>query len=153
MDSDFIDEFIEKLIQSGAASFWSLRGCSESEILALEKHFGFKLPGIYRDYLSKMGHSPGKLFTGTDVSYKWLFELRDFLRKTLETDESGILLPENIFVFSSHQGYIYHFFYVVEGSDNPPVFGYKEGELIIKKINESFSDFLLDSLADFQQSS
>jgi hypothetical protein len=151
MESDFINKFIEKLIQSGAASFWNLRGCFKSEILALEKHSGFKLPGIYRDYLSKMGYSAGKLFIGTDVSYKWLFELRDFLQETLETDESGIELPENIFVFSSHQGYIYHFFYVVEGIEDPPVFGYKEGDLFVKKINESFSDFLLASLNHFQQ--
>lgn len=152
MDSDFIDEFIQKLKQSGAASFWNLRGCSEAEIRALERHYNFKLPGIYRSYLSKMGHSAGKLFTGTDVSYKWLFELRDLLQETLETDKSDIELPENIFVFSSHQGYIYHFFYVVDGSENPSIFGYREGDLVVKKINESFSGFLFESLAEFQQS-
>jgi hypothetical protein len=45
--TDFINSFSSKLIDSGLASQWSLKGCSKSEIQELEYRFDVRLPEQY----------------------------------------------------------------------------------------------------------
>ena len=144
----FISEFAEKLKKNNLANFLNISGCSKSNIKKLEESYGYHLPEIYKQFLSKMGRSAGKFFRGTDIFYtRQLIEFNNYLKETLDDDNSEFELPENAFVFAHHQGYIYFFFYVTEG-DDPAVYGYKEGDLLPEKIDESFSQFLLSSLEE-----
>lgn len=149
--SEFLDKFAEDLIQWGLASFWTIRGCKTHEITKLEQHFEIRLPQIYKEFLAKMGHRAGIFSQGTDMFYESLFTNREGFQELLEEDKFSFVLEPKLFVFSSHQGYIYHFFNVEENVIDPPIYGYMEGELKIKKVNDSFSAFLIKSLAEQKQ--
>ena len=128
-----------------------MSGCSKGEIRRIEEIYDFRLPEIYREFLLKMGRGAGDFYRGTDMFYgQEITEFNSYLREILEDDKSEFTLPGNAFVFAHHQGYIYYFFYVTEG-ENPAVYGYMEGDLLPRKIDESFSEFLLSSLKEQQE--
>lgn len=140
--SDFIDKFAKEVHGSGLC--WdTMRGCWGFEIRDLEKHFNIKLPTIYKDFLKKMGKGAGLFMQGTDFFYKHLFDNREAFEEVLELDGQPFVLTKDIFVFSSHQGYIFHFFDILEDAYDPPVYGYREGDLKFDKIDDKFSTFLL----------
>lgn len=139
----------------GFASSSSIKGCWEKGIREIEKDFGYKLPDMYRQFLLKMGCGAGKFFQGTDIFWKKGFldykdwrEFRDAFLYTIDEDNFDFKLADNCFVFAHHQGYIHWFFYVTEGEDDPTVYGYKSGDLLTKKVSDSFSQFLTDSLEE-----
>jgi len=92
-----------------------------------------------------MGRKSGLFNQGTDVLYDSLFYNRTAFENVLDSDGEPFSLNHDAFVFMSHQGYIFHFFDTSEHLEDPPVFGYKEGELKPRLINESLSGFLYDS--------
>jgi SMI1-KNR4 cell-wall len=144
----FIDEFENLLIESGLASKFNIKGCSEEEVIKLERYFELRLPVVYRDFLLRMGHRAGSYHQGTDIFYSDIFSNREGLEELLEEDNFSVYLEQTFFVFSCHQGYIYHFFDIRESLIDPPVYGYKEGDLQFKRINDAYSSFLLRSLED-----
>jgi hypothetical protein len=140
-----------KLIETGFARKREFVGCSDSEICELERFFGLILPQTYWAFLKTMGKGMGTFMRGTDVSYRSLFDNRAAMEEVLSLDGQPFALPHSTFVFSSHQGYIFHFFDTASGDDNPPVHGYREGELKIKRIDDSLSDFFLTALEEEKQ--
>lgn len=121
----------------------SLKGCSKVDVQKLESYFNVCLPDVYKIFLFSMGHDAGKFMRGTSAFYKELFILREDLKDML--DEQGIALPDETFVFWSHQGYQFAFFYTNNG-DNPPIYFYREGEAAIKKVANGLTDFLTGEL-------
>lgn len=132
------------------------KGCSTDQIKLIEKLINKKLPTCYNEFLTTMGcemdrkdeNSRGG-FVGESIFYEDVFgdyTLKNGLIEQLEEDGKDDLIPKikdnNVFVFASHQGYIFAFFKLNEG-DNPPVYGYHEGQ------NRDFFPKLTDSLLDF----
>lgn len=146
-----MERFAQALVRYGFATCFEIRGCSEREISRLEAYFGVSLPESYKEFLSVMGHSAGSFYRGDDCFYHHLFGLRGWLEETLAEDRSPFQLTRDAFIFSSHQGVIYHFFYTIDNRRDPAVWGYREGDMQPKKINDSFSDFLERSLKDFRK--
>ena len=149
--SEFIDKFAGELKRSGYGWWWTIRGCTESEIRLIEEHLNLRLPKVYREFLKKMGRQAGKLFVGTDMFYNDLFDNREGFQELLEEDEFSFDLKPSIFVFAGHQGYTYLFFDTEESLIDPPVYSYNEGELQIKRLYDSFSDFLSESLENLKK--
>ena len=137
-----IDTFANELIDSGLATKRDVVGCSSAEIEELERYFDLELPASYKDFLEKMGKGAGLFLQGTDVFYHRLFEIREAMEEVLGLDGNPFSLTKKTFVFSSHQGYIFHFFDTSQHLDDPRVYGYREGELQIKLLGESFIGFL-----------
>lgn len=116
-----VDELKAFLEQKGEV----LKGCSRFQVKSLESYFNIKLPKVYKDFLYTMGIDAGRFMKGSDAFYRNLYNLKDgFLNELFYTD---LELPENLFVFWTHQGYQYAFFLLDEG-DNPPVYYCLEGE-------------------------
>ena len=149
--SDFIDNFSREVMRSGLCSWSSMRGCWGFEIRDLEARFNIQLPTLYKDFLKKMGKGAGKFMQGTDFFYKGLFSNREAMEEVLELDGQPFVLGKNVFVFSSHQGYIFHFFDNAKDVHDPPVYGYEEGNLKYDLIDDKFSDFLLNILKHQKQ--
>lgn len=63
MGSRSIETFIEYAERTGIVGRVARRGCSDTEIAALEEAYGLTLPHSYRCYLSVMGHSASRLFS------------------------------------------------------------------------------------------
>jgi len=116
-------------------------GCTEAEISELEQRVGLTLPTAYRDFLLVMGHRTGTFMVGTDFFYNDLDGLRDALVESLARMRVDFQVPLDAFVFSSHQGYIFHFFRTSEG-DDPPVYGYSEADPRVRLRSQAFSDTL-----------
>ena len=151
MNRDDMKGFARDLVRYGFATTFELRGCSEREIARLEACFKLNLPESYKSFLSVMGHKAGTFYQGTDCFYHDLFDLREWLEATLAEDRSPFQLTKDAFVFSSHQGVIYHFFYTIDNKPDPTVWGYCEGDMQPKKIDTSFSAYLANSLEDFRR--
>jgi len=138
-------EFADLLIKHNLGTKDELQGCSEKEIEQLEKHIGSKLPQDYREFLILMGHRAGAFRRGSDYLYKDLFNLTDLTRDTLRG--GSFELPNDAFVFFSHQGYIFTYFKLSDG-DDPPIYTYMEMEHQPKRRATNFSEYLEKSLAE-----
>ena len=122
-----------------------LKGCSGSDVRNIEKYFKIVLPSEYKEFLYAMGRGADKFMLGSTAFYDRILYLKEDMISTLE--EKGKSLPDNTFVFWSHQGYQFAFFYLNDGY-NPPVYFYSEGENFndYQKVEESFTDFLTAQL-------
>lgn len=126
--------------------FDEIRGCSEEEVVTLEKHFNLRFPKSYREFLLTMGHSTGILFIDRTIHYWNLFNLRNTTNSFHEEIPDGYKIPENTFLFSvSGDFQKNHYFYIGNG-DDPPVFEYVEGNNHAEKISSSFSKYLFDTV-------
>ncbi|WEK69006.1 MAG: SMI1/KNR4 family protein [Candidatus Chryseobacterium colombiense] len=132
------------------------KGCSLNEINNIEQKIGKKLPLCYKEFLENFGYDMDRKddysrggFVGESIFFDDVFgnyTNKDGLIEQLQEDGKINLISQinnNIFVFSSHQGYIYAFFKLNEG-DNPPVYGYQEGQKknSFPKLTNSLSEFL-----------
>lgn len=148
--SDFMRGFTQAVIDAGFATAYEIRGCSRREIVRLETDFAVQLPVVYKEFLSVMGRRAGSFYRGTDCFYVHLFDLREQLEALFEEDKSTFSLSKDAFVISGHQGVIFHFFYTIEHQPDPPVWGYCEGDMLPRKINDTFSEFLVAGLEDLK---
>ena len=146
--SDSINNIANQILSSELSTRWQMRGCWWFEIRGLEKRFEIKLPTVYKDFLKMMGKGAGLFMQGTGFFYKALFGNREAFEEVLELDGHPFVLTKDIFVFSSHQGYIFYFFDTLEDEHDPPVYGYQEGDLKFYKIADKLSTFFLTILEE-----
>lgn len=143
-------EIIQMLVEKGIAAPNDIHGCTEYEIRRLEEHYNTQLPQRYRDFLLAMGRGAGGFFVGIDCFYGILFVLRQWTDELLEENNVEFQLPDDVFIFSMHQGYVFNYFRVSEG-DDPPVYRYIEGDVRPKRIATSFSEYLIDNVTSHVQ--
>ncbi|MFC0428062.1 SMI1/KNR4 family protein [Chryseobacterium scophthalmum] len=100
-----------------------------------------KLPLCYKEFLQNFGYNMERKddysrggFVGESIFFDNVFgnhTNKDGLIEQLQEDNKTNLISQindkNIFVFNSHQGYLFAFF-KLNGGDNPPVYGYAEGQ-------------------------
>jgi hypothetical protein len=117
--------------------------CTEDEIWVLEQQLGLPLPGAYKEFLLWMGHGAGGFLRGSDCFYDSLPRLRAGAMRLLWENGYVEPLPEDTFVFSMHQGYLFYFVRAGEG-DDPPVYFYSEAmePLAFIKAHPNLADFL-----------
>ena len=123
------------------------RKCTKNEIDALEDRLGLELPKSYRLFLTELGHGIDD-FMNSD---HWRFQLDDVqdLHRHEEYQEYCDL-PENYFVFAERNGYWWVFF-VLDGSDNPPVFGFDDGEKrSYRFVNRTVWEFVESLVIDYE---
>lgn len=143
---------IENLLKSWDVIY---KGCDSNQIDNIENEVNKKLPLCYTEFLEKFGYDMDRKdddsrggFVGESIFYDNVFgdyTNKDGLIDDLLADGKQDLIPQindNVFVFFSSQGYIYAFFKLDEG-DNPPVYGYHEGQ------ERDFFPKLTDSLLEF----
>lgn len=138
-------EIVKALVKSKIASVDEIKGCSEAEVIKLEKSIGSCLPKKYREFLLGAGYKAGKLFQGTDIFFNNLKDIKETAIDLLIENDEAFSLPEDSFVFSMHQGYEFKFFLLSEG-DDPPIYQYVEGDGDPKLTWEKFSSFLAEEI-------
>ncbi len=74
------ETLLERFESEGIATRDSIRGCSASEIEALETKYELTVPSNYRRFLELMGHQAGSLFLTEDLEATY----DDILRMTEE---------------------------------------------------------------------
>lgn len=140
----------DKLIASGFGEAKYFYGCSEAEIKQLEEAQKVDfLPETYRQFLWVMGHSCGSFWQGSDLLYRHAIDLKDAANADFKWLESTVRIPDDAFVFISHQGYVFYYFHTNNRDDDPPVYAIYEGEAP-EKINGHLSEFYEQSILDFR---
>ena len=143
----FIDNFAKVVRRSRLCKWWQMRGMRKAEIWEIEKHFEVLLPEIYIDFLAKMGGGAGEFFAGFAIFRNDLFKIRKEFRRVLKRDGDPFDLPSETFVFASHRGNVFFFFDTSDYHKDPPIYGYTRNDRHIRLVSESFSGFLIESLA------
>lgn len=142
-----VDSAIVKLVDAGLVHPELLLGCSEQELVEIERACGMKLPLAYRGFLARMGKAAGQFLVGTDWKYPEVLGLRGQAEGLLLECGAPVSLGAGDLVFAVHQGYQFLFMRSEVGSD-PPVFLYDEGESEFREVADSFSGWLLGCVAD-----
>jgi hypothetical protein len=148
LEVTFIEPIVDRLLSAGLASPGELVGCSETEIAGLERALSLRFPAAYREFLMRMGRRAGELFVGSDYFVDRLHVLQDGARNLLAEMQSDFVLPESALVILMHQGYVFFFLDVSEGSDDPPVFRFVESDKVPSKVADRFTQFLADCVED-----
>jgi hypothetical protein len=133
-----------RLIQEHSAA--PLMGCSEQDLLAVQRSMMLQLPSAYLRFLRHCGADTGNFLEGSDLTTAVLPRLRDSAEALL-TDDVGPPLPDDAFVFCSHQGYQFLFFRLSDGPD-PPVYYYLEASGVFREVAPSFSEWLRQAVHD-----
>ncbi|MCQ4164828.1 SMI1/KNR4 family protein [Tahibacter harae] len=138
-------DIIDALVISGICLREQIEGCTEQEIAQLERKAGAPLPQQYKTFLAAAGRAAPGFFTGTDFYIRQVDGLTEDAADLLRENNEPFDLPAGAFVFSMHQGYVFHYFILSDDAD-PPVYTYCEGKGMPRPAGESFSDYLLNSV-------
>lgn len=138
--SNYNMDYKKHLISNKIAKKKQIQGCTDLEILELEKATGVSFPGYYRQFLKEVGKKAGSFLVGSDFFYNDLFNLKEAAIELLVESGFKIKLPEDAFVFWFHQGYQFYFFHTDSGGD-ASVYYYCEGDIEFTKQWENFQMF------------
>jgi hypothetical protein len=145
MKNDFINKFSKKL--SFKTWFIKPKGFKQEEIYKLENIINKKLPLIFRDFLIVLGKDPLSDYLLSALNIEDFIKLKKDFIELLEDYGHPYKLPDNAFVFYSYPDEIeYTFFLIDEKHEDPPIYLWTEDNKIPKKINSSFSEFLIEFL-------
>lgn len=111
------------------------------DITKLEDQYSVRLPKTYKKFLRGSHPNVERLLVGTDIDMESLVNMREWAEDLLKQDGEVFALEPNHFVFTMHQGYQFHYF-PCDGTNDPPVFHYLEGDPEPTKDANSFSEWL-----------
>ncbi len=128
------------------------KGCTETDVVALEKLLECKLPSSYRQYLLWMGADYGGIFQGSNWFASNVQRNNFILGALLEENRLQVANRDNVLTFFSHQGYMAAWFELPCLSEDPDCFflieEVKPEDAEIKKLGR-FSEVLLNDLRTF----
>ena len=128
LEEQLRDRFLLQGIATGPATI--------EQIDRLEELIGHALPTSYRAYLRVCGTSPPKHLIGSDCTIGLVPGNNEAAIEIMSENE--IAIPKYPMVtFFMHQGYYFEYF-LIDGSDDPTVFSYMEGD---KNVNVSADRF------------
>ncbi|MEL6525445.1 MAG: SMI1/KNR4 family protein [Chloroflexota bacterium] len=81
---------------------------------------------------------PGGIFTGEDLYYESVIELKEVFAEFLVYENIKWEIPDSAFIFWTHHDYKFYFFDVEDGN-NPPVYVFIQGDTQPKRVATSFS--------------
>jgi hypothetical protein len=148
MPSEFITDLTNILTESGIAKSYDFEGFTPEQVAWLEQSIGRDLPRTYKEFLLAMGYGAGSFFRGTDM-FTDPDDMLEIHKSAADTfyDATGLTLPDNAFVMYLHQGYLFAYF-LIDGSDDPPVYSFSEADPEVKIVNGKLSEFFLSCAAE-----
>lgn len=126
----------------------NFEGCTVEEIRELQGRLGVKFPESYRIFLRFLGRGADDFM----ISDHWRFQISDVPDLARNKDYADFCdLPDNAFVFAERCGYFWAFFIADGSSDDPPVFGFDDGEdRTHKQIARSVWEFVESLVIDYE---
>lgn len=108
MTSRSFPDLIDYLESTGIASPGDLKGCSSTEIAALEERYQITLPASYRTYLETMGHGSGRLLTHDHyaATYEYVLQMTGEYREDCVefSEEPHVELPADALIIVGRLG-------------------------------------------------
>ena len=121
MDEDRFDQLRERLKVEKVIHWWQWRGCSASEIAALEQRYSVRLPATYRLYLETMGHGAGRLFRHDHlaVALVHVLDMTDHVRARMAAHGAAHpLAPDTVIILGRLDAY-FQFIRCDHNEDSP----------------------------------
>jgi hypothetical protein len=131
------EEFRQHFLLTGIAT----GPATSAQVDALEVLLGHPLPATYRAYLRVCGTRPPRSQIGSQCVIDDVPHNIEAAQEIIAEDHSQNGFPSKFVVFLMHQGYAFMFF-PVDGSDDPPVYFYCEGDGMPKQSAEKFSHWV-----------
>jgi hypothetical protein len=131
-----------RLVQAGLAKRPEVRGCTTEQIAEVAAFAGSRLPRVYELFLKKMGLGAGSFCADIEMFYPEILTLRGDAEELLREGGAAFTLSDRDFVFSMYQGFQFMYFRL-DGSEDPPIFLYLEGQLTPQKNWPTVSAYLL----------
>jgi len=121
------DDFIERVKSIGIMTANTRRGCSSSEIAALEEKYSIRLPSLYRRFLEYCGHEAGTLVYDPDMDSDY-YEAALRLTAEHREDECRFDEPSDALIIAS-PGYDMQLVFIrcIDAVDSP-VYVWEAGE-------------------------
>ncbi|MBL0189636.1 MAG: SMI1/KNR4 family protein [Candidatus Obscuribacter sp.] len=111
-ENNWVDNLAARLVETGIATMETINGCSEEELLNIEKFYSLKLPEAYKDYMRKFGKASGDFLRECGIYYPSV--LRNRRRATtLLNNNTDYKLKRSDFVFITRYGCQFYFFSVL----------------------------------------
>ena len=129
-ENDPCKKYFDKFVQWGLP----VRGGTPRMLAEIEEAIGRELPPAFKAYFYM--HQSVKGEEVTDA--KHAIELQEEARELLKESGSEFQLPASSFVFAAYEGHLF-FYFPLDGTEDPPVFRYFEGDAIPKPYLGSFS--------------
>lgn len=135
-------KFKNRIIEDGIANPDKIKGCSEAEILVLEKASGLTLPFSYKVFLRHFGHGlGGRIMNDVEYQYDSVFSFIEDL-KEFRLDGEEPEFPPNTFFWSARYKEQYLFFIVDENIDDPPIYHWMVDNDYFSKTSDSIFETL-----------
>jgi len=141
---DSVTQVFDSVLRDGTLPASALRGCSDEEIVDLERQLGARLPRAYATYLKLAGRSAAGLLAYFEARFDHLDEIRTCLASLAGWQPSA-----RDFVFMMHQESEFTLFQLDEG-DDPPIYRYRAGSEGPAPAWSSFSSFLAEMAEDYR---
>jgi hypothetical protein len=121
MDEDRFEQLRRRLKVGQVTRWWEWRGCSASEIAALEHCYAVRLPTTYRAYLETMGHGAGRLFRHDHlaVTLVHVLDMTDHVRARMAAEGAAHPLPADALVILGRLDAHFHFIRCEHTEDSP----------------------------------
>lgn len=130
-----IEQFQRRLLSSGTALEYQIRGCTDEELESLESKYGH-LPESYRQIMLLVGRRAGKLVDRREFDFyiDQVIDLNKWWRSTENDDEEDSFeLPENIFFISSRYGDHCNFVLTNQDQHDSPVYRWHEDDSVSER--------------------
>ena len=102
--------------------FGTIAGCTEDEILQVEKEYHLRLPAAYKEYLRLFGKNTGQLLKGYHTAVDQIKQNIACVEFDLvnTTHSNTFKVQPDMFFFAQWQGTVLYF--ICDGNENPPVY-------------------------------
>jgi hypothetical protein len=158
MTSSLIDDLIMTLKQRGLPRVGGIVGCSPAKVQLVAARQKTHLPGLYEEFLLKLGKCKGLEHQGEYYFYPEVLNMKEEAEQYLlgypelgpyDVDDIPpygehfyFILPDDAVVFSTRQGGSFLYMRYSEG-DDPPVYHFGDGNYDPPtKVRDHFSEFL-----------
>ncbi|NVE01761.1 SMI1/KNR4 family protein [Massilia sp. BJB1822] len=144
---DAFKRLLKRMEHSRVASSQNVLGCTEQEVIAIEKKYKLRLPQVYRRYLETMGHRSGRLFAFDHVAAFYSAVLNLTADAPNDWSEDGLdppsdfLLPRNHLLISERLGDQFEFI-CCNGDNESPVWYFNTWDWEIRLQHQSVQEWL-----------
>jgi hypothetical protein len=139
---DFGRNLKHRLAELGLTCGCELVGCELEDIEEAKLNQGVTfLPRAYIDFLLEMGKCAGCLFLGSDYDCDAICILKDSHKQDIASLDMPFQIPEDVFIFLSHQGYVFWYFHTADQLEDPPIYKYVENNSTAVIVSSSLTQF------------
>ncbi len=135
---NWVENLAERFIEAGIATPEKILGCTDEEVLEIEKFYNLKLPDAYKEYLLKFGKRSGDFLRECEIYYPHILENREAAETLLDAN-TDYKLKQSDYVFIARYGCQFWFFQTEDRNPNPSVLRYTEDSLKPILLAESFT--------------